>query len=107
MNSRYQGRKLIGRDLVPPNICGDDVGRVFSVERWRRLFVWHLVLPVEIDKIPCRANIEMGNEGISIAIAPLRLPPFGSSGPMLPRLSSVVRTWEVESEIYGGGFLVY
>jgi hypothetical protein len=35
-----------------------------------------------------------------------RLPPFGSSHPDSPRLSSAEATWEVESEIYGDDFSV-
>jgi hypothetical protein len=59
MNGRDQRRELFGRDLVPPNICSNDVGREFSVERWRRRFVWHFGSPCRDRQNTMPGKIEM------------------------------------------------
>jgi hypothetical protein len=45
MHGRDQGRQLVGCYLVSPNVSGDDIGRQFSIERCRRLFVGHFGSP--------------------------------------------------------------
>jgi hypothetical protein len=44
MHSRDQGRELVGRDLVSPNISSNDIGSEFSIERCSGRFVSHLWL---------------------------------------------------------------
>jgi hypothetical protein len=45
MDSRNQCAELVGGDLVLTNVRSDDISREFSVERWRRRFVWHFGFP--------------------------------------------------------------
>jgi hypothetical protein len=45
MHSRDYDRQLVRPNLVMADICGNNVGREFSVERWRRYFVWHFGSP--------------------------------------------------------------
>ena len=51
MNSRDQGPELIGRDLIAPNICGDNLSREFSIDGGGWCFVGHINSP-ETDQIP-------------------------------------------------------
>jgi hypothetical protein len=46
MNSRDKDRQLVRPNLIAADICSNDVGREFSVERWRRRFVWHFGSPL-------------------------------------------------------------
>jgi hypothetical protein len=45
MNSRDQDRQLVHPNLVAADICCDDLGREFCVERWRRRIVWQFGSP--------------------------------------------------------------
>jgi hypothetical protein len=45
MNGRDQYRQLVRPNLIAADICSNNVGRAFSIERRRRYFVWHLGSP--------------------------------------------------------------
>src|SRR6266498_878358 len=56
MDSRDQGRKLVGRNLVALQIGADDLHSEVSIGRCSRRFVGHFGSPCSADKIPCRLN---------------------------------------------------
>jgi hypothetical protein len=46
MNGRDQGSELIGRELIAPNVCGDNFSREFSIDRGGWHFLGHHSSPV-------------------------------------------------------------
>ena len=84
MNGRDQRPELVGPDLVVADICSNNVGRAFSVERRRRYFVWHLGSPYRCRQNTMSGKIETRISGSPLGITPLCAPPFGSSRPNRP-----------------------
>jgi hypothetical protein len=58
MDGRDQLPELVGPDLVSPNICGDNVGREFSVNRGGWCFPGHHGSPVKLTRYHPRLNLK-------------------------------------------------
>jgi hypothetical protein len=59
MNGRDQDRQLVRPNLVATDICSNDVGREFSIDRWRRCFVGHLGSPCRDRQNTMPSKIEL------------------------------------------------
>src|ERR1700730_966215 len=98
MNGRDQDRQLGCAD-----ICSNDFGREFSIERWGRRFAWHFGSPCRDRQNTTPGQFETVTKpspyGFAAPLTSLLVPPVQTAP-----LSSVESTWEVESEIYSGDF---
>jgi hypothetical protein len=106
MNSRDQDRQLVRLNLVAADICSNDVGREFSIDRRRRCFVGHFGSPCRDRQDTIPGEIEAATLGSPLGITVAPLTSFWFLGPNSPRLSSVEPTWEVESEIHSDEFSI-
>jgi hypothetical protein len=96
----HQRRELIGRDLVPSHIRGDNFHREFPIDRaGRHARQASFGSPFFEPRYTIPCNFE-GAFKISMAITPIRYHPFGSSRPKQPAgLSMVVRVLLVRQEV--------